>query len=220
MLRTQFSLNTAGKSGCGSGIRLRPVASAFWFFAAQLLLGGWLLAEETQPPFIFEPEVKVPMRDGVRLVANVYRPKTEGRFPVILQRTPYGRPDGNWGEARRYVGAGYVMVVQDCRGRGKSEGVWDPFRYEAEDGFDTQEWDGPAGRGATGKSGRRAGSYVGWTQWAPSPKASRYLKAMAPIVPFANAYEMAYPGGAFQLGLLMGWGAAVGGVALDPGKNA
>jgi putative CocE/NonD family hydrolase len=109
------------------------------------------------------------------------------------------------------------MVVQDCRGRGKSEGVWDPFRYDAEDGFDTQEWVGqqPWSNGEIGTSG---GSYVGWTQWAAAPNASRHLKAMVPVVPFGNSYDLAYLGGAFQLALLMGWGSAVGGVTLSPDK--
>ncbi|HXP61954.1 MAG TPA: CocE/NonD family hydrolase [Dongiaceae bacterium] len=195
----------------------RHCRSPLRLFALPLLLAARLAAQDAQPPSIFEPEVKVPMRDGVQLVANVYRPRAEGRFPVILQRTPYGRPDGNWAEARRYVAAGYAMVVEDCRGRGKSEGVWDPFRYDVEDGFDTQQWTGqqPWCNGQIGTSG---GSYVGWTQWAAAPNSSRYLKAMVPVVPFDNAYEVAYPGGAFQLGLLLGWGAGVGGATLDGGK--
>ena len=139
--------------------------SPLWPFALPLLIAGCLLAEEAEPPFIFEPEVKVPMRDGARLTANVYRPRAEGRFPVILERTPYGRPDGKWDEARRYVAAGYAMVVEDCRGRGKSEGVWDPFRYDVEDGFDTQEWTGRQ-PWCNGQIGTAGGSYVGWTQWA------------------------------------------------------
>jgi putative CocE/NonD family hydrolase len=106
-------------------------------------------------------------------------------------------------------------VFQDCRGRGKSEGVWDPFRYDVQDGFDTQEWVGQQ-PWCNGEIGTAGGSYVGWTQWAAAANASRYLKAMAPLVPFSDAYDVAYVGGAFQLALLMGWGAAVGGVTLNP----
>ena len=170
-------------------------------------------AQEAQPSAIVETDVKIPMRDGTKLAANIFRPKGEGRFPVILMRTPYGKPDEKTGDAKRYTAAGYVMVVQDCRGRGKSEGVWDPFRYDVEDGFDTQEWIGHQAW-CNGSIGTAGGSYVGWTQWAPAPKGSRYLKAMVPVVPFGNAYDLAYTGGAFQLALLMGWGTAVGGVAL------
>jgi len=176
-----------------------------------------LLAQETNRALIFEADVKVPMRDGVQLAANIWRPKAEGRYPVILMRSPYGKMDEKFDEAMRYTAAGYVMVVQDCRGRGKSEGLWDPFRYDVEDGFDTQEWVGQQ-PWCNGEIGTAGGSYVGWTQWAAAAKASKYLKAMVPIVPFDSAHDIAYTGGALQLALLMGWGTAVGGVAVSPDK--
>ncbi|MCX6913048.1 MAG: CocE/NonD family hydrolase [Verrucomicrobia bacterium] len=182
-----------------------------------LLLAISLSAQEAQRPFIFEADVKAPMRDGVNLAANIFRPKGDGPFPVILMRTPYGKMDEKMGDGKRYAAAGYAMVVQDCRGRGKSEGVWDPFRYDVQDGYDTQEWIGHQSW-CNGSIGTAGGSYVGWTQWAPASKSSRYLKAMVPIVPFGNAYELAYSGGAFQLALLMGWGTAVGSIALSPDK--
>ncbi len=183
--------------------------------AAAVLVSIWPAAA-AEPDLVFEENVMVPMRDGVRLAANVFRPRRDGQFPAVLMRSPYGKPGGDWGEAARYVGAEFAMVVQDCRGKGDSEGVWDPFRYDAEDGFDTQEWlgDQPWSNGEIGTAG---GSYVGWTQWASAPLGSPHLKAMMPVVPFADVYDdIAYSGGAFQLALLMGWGAAVGGVALDP----
>ena len=182
-----------------------------------LLLAISLPAQEAQRPFIFEADVKAPMRDGVNLAANIFRPKGEGPFPVILMRTPYGKMDEKMEDGKRYAAAGYALVVQDCRGRGKSDGVWDPFRDDAQDGYDTQEWIGHQSW-CNGRIGTAGGSYVGWTQWAPAPKASRYLKAMVPVVPFGNAYDLAYTGGAFQLALLMGWGTAVGGIALAPDK--
>jgi uncharacterized protein len=183
-----------------------------------LFLAFASLGQEVQQPFVFEPDVKIAMRDGAKLAANIFRPKGEGRFPAILMRTPYGKPGEKAGDATRYTGAGYVLVVQDCRGRGKSEGVWDPFRYDVEDGYDTQEWVGqqPWCNGSIGTAG---GSYVGWTQWAPAPTGSRYLKAMVPTVPFGNAFDLAYTGGAFQLALLMGWGVGVGGVTLAPDRT-
>ncbi len=166
----------------------------------------------------FLPDVKVPMRDGVELATHVYRPKAPGRYPTILMRTPYGKPGRVWGEARRYTEAGYVMVIQDCRGRGKSAGTWDPFRYDSEDGYDTLQWIGVQ-EWSNGKVGMAGGSYVGWTQWAAAPLGSPFLKTMVPIVPFANVYdEIAYPGGAFQLALLFGWGSGVGGMDLSPGQ--
>ncbi len=180
-------------------------------------LAGSLLAQEADRAFVFAADVMVPMRDGVQLAANIYRPKGEGKFPVILMRSPYGKMGENWDEARRYTAAGYAMVVQDCRGRGKSQGVWDPFRYDVEDGLDTQQWVGKQSW-CNGKIGTSGGSYLGWTQWALAANASPFLKAMVPVVPFDNAYDIAYTGGAFQLALLMGWGTAVGGVTLSPEK--
>ncbi|MBI3853644.1 MAG: CocE/NonD family hydrolase [Verrucomicrobia bacterium] len=177
-----------------------------------------VLAENDQPPFIFEADVKVPMRDGVQLAANVFRPKGDGPWPVILIRTPYGKGDEKWPGAKDVAAKGYVTVVQDCRGRGKSEGIWEPFLHEGQDGFDTQEWVGKQSW-CDGNVGTSSASYAGWTQWASAPNSSKYLKAMVPMVPFGNTYEdLAYSGGAVMLGLLMGWGEAVGGVALDSNK--
>jgi uncharacterized protein len=182
-----------------------------------LLLTAVCLAQEAKQEILFQGDVMVAMQDGTKLAANIFRPKADGRYPVILMRSPYGKPGEKAEEPRRYVAAGYAVVVQDCRGRGKSEGAWDPFRYDVEDGYATQEWVGqqPWCNGSIGTAG---GSYLGWTQWAPAAQGSRYVKAMVPTVPFGNAYDIAYNGGALQLALLMGWGAAVGGVTLPPEK--
>ena len=109
------------------------------------------------------------MQDRTRLSANIFRPKADGAYPTILMCTPYGKGDSKNGQARAFVAAGYAMVIQDCRGRGDSEGQWDPFRYDVEDGFDTQQWVGKQSW-CNGKIGTAGGSYVGWTQWASAPK--------------------------------------------------
>ncbi|RYG75160.1 CocE/NonD family hydrolase, partial [bacterium] len=81
----------------------------------------------------------VPMRDGRKLATEILRPKTEARVPTILIRTPYGRASealaNGW-----YAARGYAVVVQDCRGRGESEGAWDPFVNEGRDGKDAVDW--------------------------------------------------------------------------------
>ncbi|MDP6555308.1 MAG: CocE/NonD family hydrolase [Pirellulaceae bacterium] len=167
---------------------------------------------------VFESNVMIPMSDGTKLAANIFKPKSDGPFPTILSRTPYGKGGEKHGQGRFYASQGYVMVIQDCRGRGESKGLWDPFRFDADDGFDTQQWVGKQ-PWCNGKIGTAGGSYVGWTQWASAPKGSKYLKAMVPIVPFCNAYDNAYYGGAFQLALMMNWGAAVGGARLPAGNT-
>ena len=195
-------------------IRLAPLLARLAGVGA-LLVHAVLAADAPPAGFTFEADVRIPMRDGVELAANIFRPAGDGPWPVILCRTPYGKQDDKWPGGKDYAVKGYVTVVQDCRGRGRSAGVWEPFLHEAADGFDTQEWIGrqPWCNGRIGASG---GSYVGWTQWASAPNASRYLKTMVPMVPFGNTYEdLAYSGGAMMLGLLMGWGEAVGGLPLD-----
>jgi putative CocE/NonD family hydrolase len=193
-------------------MKTRIFLGAAWVCAA-LAAGA---ADELS--FTAQTNVPIAMRDGTKLTANIFMPKEGGPFPVILMRTPYGKPAASSGEAKGYTAKGYVFVAEDCRGRGNSEGVWDPFRYDPEDGFDTQEWVGHQSW-CNGKIGTTGGSYVGWTQWASAPHPSKYLTAMAPIVPFADVYhQIAYPGGALQLSLLFGWGAGVGGLPLNPAK--
>jgi putative CocE/NonD family hydrolase len=160
--------------------------------------------------YTFQKNVMIQMRDGVKLAANIFIPKAEGTYPTILVRTPYGKGDENSGHGKTYGSNGYAVVMQDCRGRGDSEGIWDPFLYDVKDGFDTQEWIGqqPWSNGTIGTSG---GSYVGYTQWASAAKPSKYLTCMTPLVPFSNAYkDIAYIGGAYQLALGMSWGGMMG----------
>lgn len=135
-----------------------------------------------EPGLIREYNVSVPMRDGTLLSANVVRPNTADRVPVVLIRTPYGRNTeryaamGKWWAER-----GYAFVVQDVRGRGDSDGNFQPFVHEADDGFDTQSWAG--GRPwSTGKVGTAGGSYLGWTQLYPASLNNPHLAAMIPAV--------------------------------------
>ena len=110
-----------------------------------------------------ERNVAAKMRDGLTLRADVYRPKAEGKFPVLLVRTPY---DKQWSAefALRAVPRGYVVIAQDVRGRFESEGEWYPFKNESLDGYDTVEW--AAGLPySNGKVGMFGGSYVGATQF-------------------------------------------------------
>jgi putative hydrolase, CocE/NonD family len=147
--------------------------------AASLLA---LTGASYEPSIIREYNVGVPMRDGTILSADVVRPGTDERVPVVLIRTPYGRATeryaemGNWWAER-----GYAFVVQDVRGRGDSGGVFQPFIDEATDGFDTQSW---AGRQSwsTGKVGTAGGSYLGWTQVYPASLNNPHLAAMIPAV--------------------------------------
>ena len=108
---------------------------------------------------VVEREVPVKMRDGVVLRADIYRPKAEGKFPVLLCRTPYDK-HSEIDFAPLAAARGYVVVAQDVRGRFGSEGEWYTFKYESQDGYDTVEW-AAALPYSNGKVGMYSGSYVG-----------------------------------------------------------
>ena len=83
----------------------------------------------------------VPMRDGVRLAISIYLPPGNGPWPVVLSRTPYGKDQGEPAKSEAaYMANGYVRVLQDSRGKFKSEGQYRPFANDIEDGYDTIEW--------------------------------------------------------------------------------
>ncbi len=93
-----------------------------------------------------ERDVMVPMRDGVKLATDIYFPAVDdppvpGPFPVLVERTPYDKDATRFVlHARFFARHGYVVLVQDVRGRGNSQGDWYPFAQEAPDGYDTIEW--------------------------------------------------------------------------------
>src|SRR5262249_7926137 len=90
-------------------------------------------------PSVKKLEQMVPMRDGVKLATSIFLPEGAGPFPVVLQRTPYGKEAFSTG-AGAWTKAGFAFVVQDSRGKGKSEGAYHPFVEDPQDGYDTVEW--------------------------------------------------------------------------------
>src|SRR4051794_32858035 len=143
--------------------------------------------------------VRVKMRDGVSLVADVYRPVSDEKFPVLLERTPYNRT-GEAGTANNLASHGYIVVLQDTRGRFASGGEFYPFRYESADGFDTVEWAAKLDQ-SNGKVGMFGGSYVGATQMLAAMAVPPHLVA---IFPYVTASEY-YDGWTYQNGALMQW---------------
>ena len=124
-------------------------------------------------------DVKVPMRDGINLSADIYLPRARGKFPTVLMRTPYDNNADNMVEkARRLANNGYACIIQDCRGRWDSEGEYYAFR-EGEDGYDTQKWIGKQDW-CNGKIGMAGSSYGGTVQWRSAPYRSQYLKCITP----------------------------------------
>lgn len=128
--------------------------------------------------------VPIPTRDGTRLHATIYRPRDQPEpLPVIFGFTPY-ISDVYHGKARYYAARGYVFAVVDVRGRGNSEGEFEPFQNEARDGYDVVEWlaDQPWSDGSVGMYGA---SYGGWDQWATAKEHPPHLRS---IVPAAASY--------------------------------
>jgi len=127
--------------------------------------------------------VMVPMRDSVRLGTDVYRPSRNGqpvagKFPILLERTPYNK-DRGVAAAEYFVPRGYVVVLQDVRGRYQSEGHWVPIRDDPNDGFDTAKWIG-AQPWSDGNIGTMGTSYGGATQHALAIANAPYVKTMVP----------------------------------------
>jgi putative CocE/NonD family hydrolase len=143
--------------------------------------------------------VRVNMRDGVALAADVYRPVSDEKFPVLLQRTPYNRAGGTQ-MANELAAHGYVVVIQDTRGRYESGGEFYPFRNESADGYDTVEWAAKL-EGSNGKVGMFGGSYVGATQMLAAMSVPPHLVA---IFPYVTASEY-YDGWTYQNGAWMQW---------------
>ena len=138
---------------------------------------------------IVQKNVRVPMRDGVTLAADLYLPArkgliAEGRFPVVMERTPYDK-EGRANEGRYFARRGYVGVMQDVRGRFQSEGVWYPFAKEAPDGYASVEW-AAAQSWCDGNVGTIGGSYCGSDQSALATLNPPHLKAMVVAVGTSN----------------------------------
>jgi putative CocE/NonD family hydrolase len=144
-----------------------------------------------------EHNVAAKMRDGVILRADIYRPKADGKFPVLLVRTPYDRI--NEAEfAMKGAARGYVMIAQDVRGRFGSDGDWYTFKNESQDGYDTIEW-AAALPYSNGKVGMWGGSYVGATQFLAAIAKPPHLAGICPTVTASNYHDgWTYQGGAFE----------------------
>ena len=158
---------------------------------------------------VVESSVMIPMRDGVRLAADVYRPArdekpVDGRFPTLLTRTPYNKGDGTSKEARYYASRGYVVVMNDVRGRFASEGVWRMMADDPKDGFDVVEWLAVQ-PWSDGKVGTFGTSYPGGTQHALAEMNPPHLSTMIPVDALSNCGVAGMRhGGAFEL-RFMNW---------------
>ena len=131
------------------------------------------------------------MRDGVRLAADIYRPKADGAYPVLLMRIPYGKEVASTPTLAHpvyFARRGYIVVIQDVRGRGDSEGTFDPFRQEVNDGYDSVMW-ASALEKASGQVGMYGFSYMGYAQLLAAAARPPALQAIAPMMTAFDWYS-------------------------------
>jgi uncharacterized protein len=164
--------------------------------------GKCLAAEQCE--MIFERDVETRMRDGVVLRSDVYRPKADGKYPVLLLRTPYDKQDER-DEAVFLAQHGYVAILQDVRGRYESDGEWYPFVNEANDGYDTIEW-AAALAFSNGKVGMFGSSYEAAVQMLAAMAHPPHLAGVFSEVTAANYHEgWVYQGGALEQWMDESW---------------
>ena len=143
---------------------------------------------------ICQSDTMITMRDGVHLATDIYFPalhgqRMQGKFPVILERTPYDKAAaGNVTNGNYFARRGYVCAIQDVRGRFSSEGEWYPFAKEAPDGYDTVEWLA-AQEWSDGQVGTMGGSYCGSDQSALATLNPPHLTTMIVAVGASNYYH-------------------------------
>src|SRR6266704_369151 len=194
-----------------SCVASRGVLAAFFFVGAASQLASAARADTQKYEGTVERNVAAKMRDGVTLRADIYRPKADGRFPVLLVRTPYDK-QGIMKFGLRAAERGYVVIAQDVRGRFTSEGEWYTFKNESLDGYDTVEW-AAALPYSNGKVGMFGGSYVGATQYLAAIARPPHLAGICPTVTASDYHDgWTYQGGAFEQWFNESWSS---GLALD-----
>src|SRR5882762_2665826 len=147
-----------------------------------------------------QKDVPVRMRDGAILRADIFLPASGGKFPVLVYRTPYGKDSApkEWTTFGKAVKRGYAVIIQDVRGRYTSEGEFDPYKNEGDDGYDTIEW-AAAQPWSNGDIGTFGLSYPGAVQWLAAVENPPHLKAMVPAMTFSSHRNFFYAGGTFDL---------------------
>ena len=155
---------------------------------------------------IHQPNVPIKMRDGTKLYADIYRPNDQTDYPIIILRTPYNKEDAqtmNYAHPIWYAEQGYVVIVQDTRGRWSSEGEFHPLVHEGEDGYDTIEWAVTLPH-TISKVGLYGFSYIGISQLLAAAEQPPHLTCIAPFMCGSNSLRVS-ENGAFPLALNLSW---------------
>ena len=168
-------------------------------FAPSVFMCGQDAATPTTH-FVLEKSVAVSMRDGVVLRADVMRPAKAGKFPVLVYRTPYGKDAAQqqYTTFKHAAERGYAVVIQDVRGRHRSDGDFRPYENEGRDGYDTIEW-AAAQTWSNGDVGTFGLSYPGAVQWLAAIQSPPHLQAMVPAMTFSTPQNFFYAGGTWDM---------------------
>ena len=206
---------------------LRRIAVAATTFAVLLIpaaarADGWTTYDRpAQYATVTDRDVPITMSDGVKLDSDVIRPDKPGRYPVLVEQTPYNKNvvDGStaFGDTSYFAQRGYVVVIVDVRGTGSSEGQWQSFDdREQRDGFETVQW-AASQSWSDGKVGLFGPSYMGLNQLLTAAQHPAGLKAIFPVVPMADGYrDITYSGGEINTGFIPLWLGLVTGTSLVP----
>ncbi|MCU1261653.1 MAG: X-Pro dipeptidyl-peptidase C-terminal domain protein [Bryobacterales bacterium] len=168
------------------------------------LIAAW--PQAASGVMVTQLHVLVPMRDGIHLAANIFRPGGTAAVPTILMRTPYGKGETATANNQAFVDHGYAVVVQDVRGRYESQGTFSPLVQEPADGDDTINWIARQ-PWSDGKVGMTGGSYLGISQWKVAVLNNPHLKAIFPWVSGDDDYRDRFysTGGAMKLAHRLIW---------------
>ena len=182
-------------------MRRGPIVVLTATLSITTLISGSAPSGQTEQSHIWTP-----MRDGVKLAANLFRPSKGGRLPTILMRTPYKKGADMPPQFQAYVDHGYNVMYQDVRGRGESEGTFTPFTQEAPDGDDTINWIA-AQPWSNGKVAMSGNSYLGIAQWKVAVWNNPHLRAISPMNAGDDDYRDRFysPGGGMKWGHRLEW---------------
>ncbi|MGZ0657163.1 CocE/NonD family hydrolase [Coraliomargarita sp. W4R53] len=158
---------------------------------------------------LVDRRVSMVLSDGTMLTSDIYRAHNAGPQPVLLMRQPYGREIAStvvYAQPEYFARAGFMVVIQDVRGRGESEGDFETFQNEAKDGRETIEW-AAALEGSDGRVCMYGFSYQAYTQLAVLENKPDALVAIAPHMCAADLYNgWFYNNGILRLSTTLTWG--------------
>src|SRR5688572_319218 len=191
------------------GIMRRSVSRFFIVGTAMLMAAGPVVAQQEDAidhAMTVEYNVRIPMRDGVRLSADIYRPRGAARHPTIFQLTPYSNnSNGSLEGAASWVKRGYAYVTADVRGRYDSDGEFRPYISDGDDGSDIMDWIAKQ-PWSNQKVATMGGSYGGKNQWEMAKRNNPHHVAMAPYVAPADEFnDLSRYNGVPKLDLVYTW---------------